>query len=63
MCALLTACHTQFVGFLLQGIGWLVFAFSPFGSPLMFLLMGIGGILAAVGFLVALLGLAVRRAG
>ena len=51
-----------FVGFLLQGLGWILLTFSfGFGSPIAFLLVGIGGILAAVGFLVALLALAVRR--
>jgi len=54
-----------FVGMLLQGIGWLsymIFSSSYYGGSFLFgLLNGIGYILAATGFLVALLGLAQRR--
>jgi len=52
-----------FTGFLLQGLGWLLRFFMPFDGGFLFSgLLGIGSILAAVGFLLAFLGLARPRA-
>ena len=51
-----------FTGFLLQGIGWLLSSLSPFGGFfLTFSLVAVGNIVAAVGFLLAFLGLARPR--
>jgi len=51
-----------FTGFLIQGLGWFAWLLTPFSlNPLVFALLGTGSILAAVGFLVAFLGLARPR--
>jgi uncharacterized membrane protein len=53
-----------FTGFLLQGLGWLSYLLTwNWGLNLfVFILLGVGSILAGVGFLLAFLGLARSRA-
>jgi len=52
-----------FTGFLIQGLAWFELFLNPFGGSFLgAALMGTGSILAAVGFLLAFLGLARTRA-